>query len=290
MRAKCPHFFCPGFIITILSYTSPMFYIKRIIFYIFICCLPASQPLANTTIEASARLLNFNYEEFDGLTGQSANKETGVIPGLSIAVSKILNNYTNTIGVEVYSGQVDYDGYTQSDVPHSTVTDEKLYQLFYQLNWSLTTSSSIYGKVAWQQWDRDILPANNVSGLFEQYQWWAFEAGLLATLLENDINKWQFEFGASKISNGTIKIDLDRFGYGQPVLNLGDGYGLSAALKFLHNLSNRDQVQLSLQHRYWTFGESNSETISNGSTTIIITEPRSVSNHTILSINYRYYF
>ena len=147
--------------------------------------MPISQPLADTTIEASARLLNFNYEEFDGLTGQSANKETGVIPGLSIAVSKILNNYTNTIGVEVYSGQVDYDGYTQSDVPHSTVTDEKLYQLFYQLNWSLTTSSSIYGKVAWQQWDRDILPANNVSGLFEQYQWWAFEAGLLATLLDN---------------------------------------------------------------------------------------------------------
>ena len=290
MRAFCPHFFCPGFIITTLSYTSPMFYIKRIIFYIFICCLPTSQPLADTTIEASARLLNFNYEEFDQ-SGQSFNKETGIIPGLSIAASKILSNYTNTIGVEAYSGQVDYDGYTQSGVPHSTVTDEELYQLFYKLNWSfIDTNSSIYGKVAWQQWNRDILTANNVSGLFEQYRWWTFEAGLLATLLENDMNKWQLELGASKITNGTIKIDLDRFGYGQPVLNLGDGYGLSAALKFLHNLSNSDHIELSLQHRYWTFGRSNSESISNGATTITVTEPRSVTNHTILSINYRYYF
>lgn len=265
-------------------------YIKRIIFYFFICYCPTFPLLADTTIEASARLLNFNYEEFDQ-SGQSLDKETGIIPGLSIATSKTLNNFTNTIGFEAYSGQVDYDGHTQSGAPHTTITDEKLLQLFYKLNWSPANyKSSIYGKVAWQQWDRNIFPANNISGLFEQYQWWAFEAGLLATLFENDINKWQLEFGVSKISNGTIKIDLETQGFGQPELNLGNGSGVSAALIFLHNLTNRDNIELSLQHRYWTFGRSNSETISNGLNTITITEPRSVSNHTIVSINYRYYF
>lgn len=284
-----PAFFCAT---DLYAYNTTMHLSKKIGIFSFINLCVATPLLANEAISlgVSARLLNFNYEEFDQ-TGASFNKETGVIPGLSITVLKPYVNFTNMVGFEAYDGQVDYDGQTQSGAPHSTVTDERLYQLFYQLNWSLAeTNSSIYGKVAWQQWDRDIQSANNVSGLFEQYQWWAFEAGLLATLLENDINKWQFEFGASKISNGTIKIDLDRFGYGQPILNLGDGYGVSAALKFLHNLSNRDQVEFNLQHRYWTFGRSNSETISNGATTIIITEPRSVTNHTIFAINYRYYF
>ena len=273
-----------------LNYNATMPYIKRISSCFFICFFPALPLLAETKIDASAKLLNFNYEEFDQ-SGQSLDKETGIIPGLSITASKTLNNYTNTIGFEAYNGQVDYDGHTQSGTPHTTITDEKLYQLFYKLNWSpADNNSSIYGRVAWQQWDRNILPANNISGLFEQYQWWTFEAGLLATIFENDINKLQLEFGVSKISNGTIKIDLDAQGFGQPELNLGNGSGISAALIFMHNLTNRDNFGLSLEHRYWTFGRSNSKTISNGLDTITITEPRSVSNHTIVSIIYRHYF
>ena len=263
--------------------------LKKISFYFFICYFPALPLLADTTISASAKLLNFNYEEFD-LSGQSLNKETGFIPGLSITVSKTLNNYTNTIGVEIYNGEVDYDGHNQLGLSHTTITDEQIYKPFYRLNWSLTDSSSIYGKVAWQRWDRDIFPANNISGLFERYQWWTFEAGVVTTVFENDINKWQLAFGASKISNGTIQINLDTQGFGQPELNLGNGSGVSGALLFIHNLNNRDNVELSLEHQYWTFGRSNSKTISNGLNTITITEPRSVSNHTIVSINYRRYF
>ena len=267
-----------------------MSFIKKINFYFFICYFPTYPLFADTTVDLSARLLNFNYEEFDQ-SGQSLNKESGIIPGLSISASKTLNNYTNTIGVEIYSGQVDYDGHTQAGAPHKTITDEQLYQPFYRLNWSpKNNNSSIYGKVAWQQWDRNIFSRNNISGLFEQYQWWVFEAGLLATLSENNINKWQLAFSVSKISNGTIKIDLDTQGFGQPELNLGDGLGVSGALLFAHNLTNKNSVELSLEHRYWRFGRSNSKTISNGLNTFIITEPRSVSNHTIVSINYKYYF
>lgn len=273
-----------------LSYNAAMPYIKKTSFYFLICYCPTLPVLADTTIEASARLLNFNYEEFDQ-SDQSLDKETGIIPGLSITASKPLTNYTNSIGFEAYNGQVDYDGHTQSGAPHTTVTDERLYKLSYKLNWSPTDNNhSIYGMLAWQRWDRNIFPANNISGLFERYQWWTIEVGFIATLLESDKNKWQLEFGASKISNGTIKIDLDTQGYGQPELNLGDGSGISAALIFQHNLTNRDGVELSLEHRYWTFGRSNSETISNGPNTIIITEPRSISNHTIVSISYRHYF
>ncbi|NOQ90962.1 MAG: hypothetical protein GQ549_08470, partial [Gammaproteobacteria bacterium] len=155
--------------------------------------------------------------------------------------------------------------------------------------------SSVYGKIAWQQWDRNILPANNVSGLFEQYQWWAFEIGFLATLFENNSDNWLIEFGVSKINNGTIKIDFKPFGSGEPELELGNGNGFSAALIYQHKLTDRSKIGLSLHHQRWTFGRSNTEEITDGfkicgSLICDIVEPRSVSNHSILSVNYGYYF
>ncbi len=250
-----------------------------------------TKPLfADTSIDASIRLLYFNYEEFDQ-SGASFNKETGIIPGFSIGVSHRQGNYDNTLSFEAYDGQVDYDGQTQSGAPHITNTDETLNRLFYKLNWSPDSSEhAIYGKIAWQRWDRDILPANNISGLFEQYEWWAFEIGFLATLYEKNTNQWLLEFGLSKISNGTIAIDLIDHGYGQPELELGDGHGITAALIYQHMISDRNRLGLSLRHQRWTFGRSNTKSISNGFTTINITEPESESNHSIFSINYSYYF
>lgn len=250
----------------------------------------ATPLLADVEIDASIKILHFDYEEFDQ-SGASFNKETGNIPGLSITASKKLSNFINTVSFEVYDGRVDYDGQTQSGAPHMTSTDETLHRIFYKLNWSPENdNNSIYGKVSWQQWDRNILPANNVSGLFEQYEWRAFEVGLLATLSENNTDKWQFEFGVSKTDSGTIEIDLIKQGFGQPKLNLGDGHGMTAALIYQRILSEKNRLSLSIQHQRWTFGRSNTLSISDGFTAFDITEPRSVSKHSILAVNYSYSF
>lgn len=255
---------------------------------IYLCL--STPVLAENTIAVAARLLDFNYEEFDE-SDESFNKETGIIPGFSISTSGTLHNFTNTFSVELYSGDADYDGQTQAGTPHMTTTNETQYRLFYMLDWSPETiSSSLYGKIIWQQWDRDIAPANIVSGLYEQYRWWAFEAGILTTLYESELGSWQFELGASTVSNGTVKIDLEAYGYGQPTLDLGTGSGFSAALKYQHQMPNRDGIGLSLEYRYWTFGRSNTETISNSFSSITITEPRSVTKQAILSVFYVHYF
>jgi len=61
-------------------------------------------------------------------------------------------------------------------------------------------------------------------------------------------------------------------------------------LKYQHQMTNRDDIGLNVEHRYWTFGRSNSKTISNNIEAITITEPRSVTNHSIVSVNYTHYF
>ena len=243
--------------------------------------------LADSTIDASIKILYFDYEEFD-LSGATFNKETGIIPGFSIAASKKINHFKNTLSVESYDGEVDYDGQRQSGVPHMTQTQETLNRAFYKLNWSPDdNNNSVFGKIAWQQWDRNILPKDNVSGLFERYEWWALEIGILATIYENNTSRWQLELGISKIDNGTIEIDLMDLGLGQPKIELGDGHGVAAQLIYQHTFMTNNALSLSLQHQRWTFSRSNTESISNG---LNITEPRSESNHSILSFNYHHYF
>ncbi|MCG6937232.1 MAG: hypothetical protein LJE83_03545 [Gammaproteobacteria bacterium] len=267
-----------------------MLYAKSGLLFVIALFILTRHVFAETSAELNLNFLNFNYEEFD-TTDESLDKEAGIIPGFTFTVSKYLNNFNNTISFEAYDGEVDYNGQLQSGIPHSTRTNETLYRAFYKLNWSPTENNiSIYGKTTWQQWNRDVLPENNISGLFEQYQWWSFEIGVFTTLFENSRDKWLLEFGTSKINHGTIKIDLSSQNFGQPVLQLGNGSGISVALIYQHKLSDRNELGLSLHYQRWTFGRSNTKTISNGFITIDITEPRSVSNQTALSFSYKYYF
>lgn len=248
---------------------------------------------ADTIIETSFKLLDFDYEEFDD-SGDSFNKENGIIPGISIIAitTNSLSKFSHSIGYEVYDGQVDYDGMTQSKTLLTTDTDETLYRLFYELNWSPENHEhSVYGKVTWQQWDRDIQPVGIVSGLFEQYRWWTLELGFIASLYKDNLHTWLFKSGASRISNGTIEIDLSRQGFGQPELKLGNGSGITTALMYQYTVTERSKIGFSLQYQHWTFGKSNSIDISNGFILIRdVNEPRSVSNHSTVSLNYQYHF
>ncbi len=263
--------------------------IKLVLTLCLVCALPLQ---ADTTIKQSINLLNFNYEEFDE-SGNSYNTEKGVIPGISISIllSGDTSNYTHSAGFEAYNGLVDYEGETQAGLPHTTDTDEAIYRLFYKLNWlPKSYNTSLYGKITWQQWDRDILPTRTVFGLFEQYQWWAYELGFSVPLYEDDLHTWLFDLGATRTNNGTIVIDLSRHGFGKPELNLSNGSGFSAALHYKYTISARSGIEFNLQHQRWTFGRSNTKTISNGRILINITEPRSVSNYSLVSLTYRYHF
>ncbi len=263
--------------------------IKTGILLSLLCVLPTQ---ADTTINVAASLLNFDYEEFDE-SGNSFNTEKGIIPGTFIYISSSgkSSRLTNSVGVELYGGQVNYDGQTQSGIPLTTDTNETIYRLFYKLDWSPENYGvSTYGKATWQQWGRDILSNRLTSGLFERYQWWAFELGFSLPLHKDNKNTWLFEFGITRTSNGTIQIDLDRQGFGRPKLDLGNGSGFTAALHYQFTMSAQSEIGFELRHQRWTFGRSNTKRISNGSILLDITEPRSISQHSSASITYRYYY
>lgn len=250
--------------------------------------LPASSQAMDLRI--AAELMQFDYEETDS-AGNTLNQETGYIPGLTLAASHPYHSIFNTLEFSIYDGEVDYDGRTQTGQPHQTTTEQNILRVLYRLSWSpQAMKGALYGKVYWQQWDRDIQPNNNVLGLFERYRWWTLEAGVQVPFIKDQRRNLLFEIGALATTNGTIKIDLSELGFGEPTLDLGNDYGFAAKLKYELLYTRNSSFQFGLQFRRWEFGRSNSKTVSDGNTEIVITEPDSTSMHTMLSAGYRYHF
>ena len=238
----------------------------------------------------SADLMYFNYEEFD-TSGATLNTETGFLPGFTLSASQPLKAINNTFEFSLYGGRVDYDGQTQSGLPHQTQTDETIYRLLYKLSWApVNDQGELYAKAYWQQWDRSIQPNNGVSGLFEQYQWWSFEAGGQISVYARPRHKVFVDLGVLMTRNGTIMVDLGNAGYGEPVLDLGNGVGLNSAINYRMSYTANGAFQFGLRYTTWNFGRSNVKTISNGSTTISIVEPDSTTQQLSATVGYIHKF
>ena len=249
-----------------------------------------SVPATAVELSASAGLLYFDYQEFD-TDGSSLNHETGIIPGLSLAAHEKAFGFEHTIALTAWQGRVDYQGQTQAGIPHTTNTDESIYKAHYRFDWQPENSmGGLYGKVSWQNWDRDIRPANGVSGLFERYQWWTLEAGLHADLYQADKHNIFVEFGVLATTNGTVKIDLSNSGYGEPTLDLGDGTGLAVRAGWSRLLNKNNSWSILFDYTRWDFGRSNSQSLSDGINSIIITEPESLSKQASLRFIYQHHF
>jgi hypothetical protein len=249
-----------------------------------------SSPSHAIDLGISGELMFFDYEEVDP-SGNSLNREKGLIPGLTFSGIHQYNNFSNTLELSIYDGQVDYDGQTQIGQPHQTTTEETILRLTYRLGWSpAITQASFYGSAYWQQWDRDIQATNGISGLFERYEWWTVEAGVAAPFFKDDSQHLFLEMGMLATLNGDIMIDLDPFGYGSHTLDLGNSIGFASALKYQLKQAQNGRFQFGLQFRTWDFGRSNSKTISNGSSTITITEPESTTYQTTISASYIHSF
>jgi hypothetical protein len=111
-----------------------------------------------------------------------------------------------------------------------------------------------------------------------------------APFFRDDSQQLFLEMGMLATRNGDIMIDLDDFGYGSHTLDLGNSIGFASALKYQVKQTQNGRLQFGLQFRTWDFGRSNSKTISNGSSTITITEPESTSYQTTISASYIHSF
>lgn len=230
----------------------------------------------------------FDYQEFDEFD-QTLNKETGYLPGVSLSYHYLKDSFGIRLAGGYFSGEVDYSGETQTGAPLKTQTEETLFDLETELLWHpVTPDLGFYAKLQWFEWQRRILASTRSIELYEVYQWQNVEAGFVANLVEFSQGHVTLKFGLAHTKNGRIRIDLSQLGFGEPQLQLGDGSGTSASLTYYFMQTNSSRLSVSLNHREWSFKDSNRKSISNGSTILSIREPKSDSKRTGIVLNYQY--
>jgi len=236
-------------------------------------------------LKAGTFLQYVDYQEFD-TNGSSLDRETGFLPGI-----KLQATYRHhTLWSSYAYGNVHYDGQLQSGVPHSTDTNYILSSGGYEYAHEIDQHPDVillagFGAYSWQ---RHILPDNGVPGLNEVYLWQQLHAGLRYKPESIFGLPLEASFSVIRTLNGTVDVNLESLGYGSPRLDLGDEYGFQAGIKYHRDISRQAGFNVSVESSRWEFGRSQTKSYSSGINNITIAEPRSVSWHTRIGIEFEY--
>jgi hypothetical protein len=244
--------------------------------------------IANNYLHITGNVIKFNYQEHSS-TGEKLNKETGITRGVSASYSYNHYNMGFNLTAGHYSGNVDYQGKTQAGVPLNTTTDEDFTDLGAEIFWyPVSLNLGLYTSFQWLEWQRRILPSSQSIELNEVYQWQTFEAGFISPIFQYGKHQLELKFGLSHSKNGHLEVNLSEIGFGKPCLDLGDGSGTSTSLTYHFYLANMNRLSIGLAHKQWRFSQSDSKTVSNNTSAIIIREPKSNSKKTSIFLSYRF--
>lgn len=238
-----------------------------------------SQYAFSNELSISPYLFNFNYAEFD-TQGVNLNSENGELIGLAINYQNLYKNYQFDLYGRYAQGNVDYDGQTQIGVPHQTTTKAKLSNAGIKYTYD---DNYFFGISNWF-WVRDIQPRLAVDGLYEEYNWWEFELGKRIHFS----SETKIDLSLLNTFAGEIYIDLSDYGFGEPVLDLGEAWGWRFAINHPYQLSKEQKLLFKLAFENWGFERSNTEFVSNGSNIIGVTEPASESRHISFQLIFEY--
>ena len=262
---------------------------KLIIIFLSLFYLPTLAN-ADSQLILSASLLHFDYTEFS-TTNRVLDNEQGWLPGL-----KILSQHKGPAGLSFdisgayYQGVVDYTGQTQSGTPHNTTTNTEFFRVAGQINKLIFKNTRLFSGIQLHKWDRDINDRNNISGIYEIYQWQEYAFGINSDFLINKNNTLNASIAYLLVRKARIYVDISRIGLGSTTLDIGNDDGARFKLKWKNLFADNIFYSLSLFAETWNFARSNSKFTEGGSSTVSVTEPRSETINMGLNFNIEYSF
>ena len=242
-----------------------------------LCAAGAAQPALASDFKAYLFAHDFDYTEY-GDSGEFLDGETGWLPGFGLSYAETKGVHGMRAKLELAGGTVDYDGHTQSGLPHQTETDTFLFRfgLDYEYTPDPGAITFLIG-ADYAGWDRDIQPAFNplvggtVGGLLEEYRWWEVHAGVDATVYRRNRHIWALRGEALYIADPRMTV-VD---FGDVELDLGAEPGYRLTGRYLHESPAAWSVGVEAFFEEWEFGRSDNVTV--GSVTLF--EPRSETSN-----------
>ena len=253
-----------------------------------------AQPEEGNEIEIGAAVLNFGYQEFND-SGKLLDREDGNLPGAALRLSRARKPWLFADDVSYYGGDVTHDGQTDTNVPFTSRTGEKIVDMAVRAEyWQATPGGlnyALYAGAGYHRWERDIRPAGAaVNGLFETYQWWFGFLGAKLTLSQSPQVRWLLDARVVRPVNSSITVDSHGL-YDKVRLDLGEGWGWRLALPWRYSVSQT--ASLTVEPFAESFDLGRSATVprtSNGAPAGTINEPRSETRNygLVISVSQRF--
>lgn len=242
-----------------------------------LACITGVGPTFASDFKAYPFIHYFDYTEYDD-AGAFLDAETGPIPGFGLSVAETRGPHGVRATFELASGTVDYDGQTQTGIPHQTDTETLLFSFGLDYEYEIQAHGlKLIAGGEYSGWDRDIRPAYNplvggiVGGLFEEYRWWELRAGLDKLLYQRNRHSWSARAELLYIADPQMTVvDL-----GNLKLDLGSEPGFRLTGRYMHESPDDWSVGVEVYWEEWEFGRSANATV--GALTVF--EPRSETQH-----------
>ena len=257
-----------------------------------------AQPEEGTEIEIGASVLNFGYKEFSD-SGKLLDREDANIPGTVLRFSYSRKPFLFAGEVSYYGGDIVYDGQTNTGIPITTRTGEKIVDMAVRAEyWQATPEGfnyALYAGAGYRRWERDIRPTRTaagvpVSGLFEIYEWWFGLLGAKLTLSESPQARWLLDARVVRPVNPSITVEANSL-YDKVRLDLGERWGWRLALPWRYSMSQA--AGLTVEPFVESFEIGRSATVpatKNGTPVGTVTEPRSETRNYGLAISVSSHF
>lgn len=156
-------------------------------------------------------MTNFYYQELDG--NKKNLSETGYLYGGEVSLEVDYRRIKSVFNVSKMSGEVDYQGRTQTGNPHNTKTKQSIIQYGASIGYSFIIGQFESNNISIQpnlnvlvyHWRRDIQPNKQVSRLVEDYDGFILQPSLIATL-----SSYQLQIGLTRTFDNSMTIQPTR--------------------------------------------------------------------------------
>lgn len=220
--------------------------------------------------------------------GQALNRETGYLQGLNLSAGyRLGSQWEWRVSGRWLTGSVDYDGETQAGSALATETHYDKARLGLELGFRandlpLHLTGGLYN----YRRQRDIRGSAQSHPLREEDTGWELQLSATHPLLTDRL--W-LSAGLLHRFERQLTSDLTHLGYGQPQLDLPEGWGGHAGMQWRMPDFGPMQSTLSLEYRYLKTPRSESVRTRNSSgTVLVLTQPETRLQQWHLGFNLRW--
>ena len=221
----------------------------------------AAEASGGLDLYVGASLLRFDFREYAD-TGEQLVRELGVLPGVIGGVGQAIGRWRWSAELSYHSGDVDYDGQTQSGAAFTSTSDAVVAGIRARALHLLDPEGRFAAGLGlgYGQWQRHIRGRTSVSGLDERFEAGDVSFDARLSVLRSDAATVDVDLRFAWPIRPQVKIDFSGL-YDTRALMLGPRLATRVSVPVAWTAGPHSRIVVEPCFEAWGFGRSATETL-----------------------------